>query len=152
MSIPAITREYNPGSQRNSRKTMRLPPQQEMRHNSPSFSAEQLHVSNQTWKEHWFAWWNSRESPTTASQVSNDTDVTKGMWNCLVYPNQLEMMRDPPVLELEQSPIPRHTRQVACLTWATPEIPWDTCLKSRGTPISAQELEVSFMDSISSRG
>ena len=30
--------------------------------------------------------------------------------------NQLEMMPDSPVLDLEKSPIPHHTRQVACLT------------------------------------
>ena len=29
--------------------------------------------------------------------------------------------------------------------------PWDTCLKSRGTPILAQELEISSMDAIASR-
>ena len=31
-------------------------------------------------------------------------------------PNQLEMMPDTPVLDLVQSPIPHHTRQVACLS------------------------------------
>ena len=31
-------------------------------------------------------------------------------------PNQLEMMPDSPVMDLEQSPIPHHTRQVASLT------------------------------------
>ena len=30
-------------------------------------------------------------------------------------PNQLEMPPDSPVLDLEQSPVPYHTRQVACL-------------------------------------
>ena len=30
-------------------------------------------------------------------------------------PNQLEMLPDSPVLDLEQSPVPYHTRQVACL-------------------------------------
>ena len=31
-------------------------------------------------------------------------------------PNQLEMPPDSPLLDLEQSPVPHHTRQVACLT------------------------------------
>ena len=31
-------------------------------------------------------------------------------------PNQLEMTPDSPVLDLEQSPISHHIRQVACLT------------------------------------
>ena len=31
-------------------------------------------------------------------------------------PNQREMTPDFPVLDLEQSPVPDHTRQVACLT------------------------------------
>ena len=31
-------------------------------------------------------------------------------------PNQLEMTPDSPVLDLEQSPVPHHTRQVASLT------------------------------------
>ena len=30
-------------------------------------------------------------------------------------PNQLGMLHDSPVLDLEQSPAPNHTRQVACL-------------------------------------
>ena len=35
--------------------------------------------------------------------------------NVRCIPNQLEMMADSPVLDLEQSPVPYHTRQVACL-------------------------------------
>ena len=31
-------------------------------------------------------------------------------------PNQLEMTPDSPLLDLEQSPIPHHTRQLVCLT------------------------------------
>ena len=31
-------------------------------------------------------------------------------------PNHLDMIPNSPVLDLEQSPIPHHTRQVACLT------------------------------------
>ena len=70
----------------NSRKTMRLPPQLEMRPDSPALHAEQFQFPNQTGKETWFAWCNSNEFPRTPSQVLNDTNVTKGMWNCLEYP------------------------------------------------------------------
>ena len=85
MSIPIVTREYPPGSCCNSRKTMRLPPQRGTTPDSPALRAEQFQVPNQTRKEPWFAWWNSRVSPRTPSQVSNDTDVSKGMWNCSLY-------------------------------------------------------------------
>ena len=51
MATPAVTREYNPGSHRNSRKTMRLPPHREMRPDSPALCAEQFLVINQTGKE-----------------------------------------------------------------------------------------------------
>ena len=65
-------------------------------------------------------------------------------------PNQLEMTTNSPALASEQSPIPRHTEQLACLPLATPEIPSDTLLKSIGTPISVQEREESSMHPISS--
>ena len=45
MATLAVTREYTPGSRRNSRKTMRLSRHREMRHDSP---AEQFLVPNQT--------------------------------------------------------------------------------------------------------
>ena len=44
MDIPAVTQEYTPGSCRNSRKPMRLPPRHEMRPDSPALHAEQLHL------------------------------------------------------------------------------------------------------------
>ena len=50
MAIPAVTREYTPGSRNNSRKTMRLPPWREMRSDSPALHAEQFHFPNQTRK------------------------------------------------------------------------------------------------------
>ena len=53
----------------NSRKSMRLPLQREMRHNSPALRAQQFHVPNTTRKEPWFAWRNFRESPRTTSHV-----------------------------------------------------------------------------------
>ena len=55
MAIPAITREYTPGSCRNSRKPMRLPLHREMRLDSPALRAEQFRVPNQTRKEPVFA-------------------------------------------------------------------------------------------------
>ena len=55
MDIPAVTREYTPGSCRNSRKPIRLPPRHEMRPDSPVLHAEQLSFPNQTRKEPRFA-------------------------------------------------------------------------------------------------
>ena len=85
MDIPAVTREYTPGSCRNSRKPKRLSPPCEMRPDSPALCPEQLRFPNQTRKEPWFAWMNSRESPTTLSQDEKNTDVTSGTQNWLVY-------------------------------------------------------------------
>ena len=85
MYIPAVTGEYNPGSCRNSRKSMRLPPRREMRPDSQAMHVEQLHFSNQTGKETRFASLNSRESPRTLSQDEN-TDVTSGTQNSSVHP------------------------------------------------------------------
>ena len=51
MDIPAITREYSPGSCRNENKPMRLPSRREMRPDSPALHAEQLRFPNQTRKE-----------------------------------------------------------------------------------------------------
>ena len=55
MDIPAVTREYTPGSCRNSRKHMRLCPPCEMRPDSPALCPEQLRFPNQTRKEPRFA-------------------------------------------------------------------------------------------------
>ena len=49
--IPVFPREYTPGSRRNSRKTMRLPPRQDMKLHFPALHAEQFRVPNQTHKE-----------------------------------------------------------------------------------------------------
>ena len=51
MGIPAVSREYTPGSLRNSRKTMRLPPRREMSTVSPALRAEQFRIPNETQKE-----------------------------------------------------------------------------------------------------
>ena len=51
MAIPAVTREYIPGSCRNSKNRMRHPPRWEMRLDSPALHAEQSRFPNQTRKE-----------------------------------------------------------------------------------------------------
>ena len=51
MAIPTVTREYIPGSCRNSRNPMRHPPLREMKHESPALGSEQFRVPNQTRKE-----------------------------------------------------------------------------------------------------
>ena len=86
MDISAVTREYTPGSRRNSRETMRLPPQREMRSDSSALHEEQLRTSNQIRKEPQFACLNSRASPTTLSQDKKNTDFTSGTQNSTVYP------------------------------------------------------------------
>ena len=55
MAILAVTREYTPGSCRNSRNPMRHPHHWEMRLDSPALHAEQCRVPNQTVKEPLFA-------------------------------------------------------------------------------------------------
>ena len=76
MAIPAVTREYNAGSCRNSRNPMRPPPRREMRHESPALGAEQFRVPNQTRKEPQCASWNNTESPGKLSQDERNTAVT----------------------------------------------------------------------------
>ena len=75
MAIPAVTREYTPGSCRNSRNRMRHPPHREMRLDSPALHAEQSRISNQTRKEPRFSLWNTRESPGTLSQNEMNSDA-----------------------------------------------------------------------------
>ena len=48
MATLAVTPECTPGSRRNTRKTMKLPPHQEMRPDFPALRAEQCLVPNQT--------------------------------------------------------------------------------------------------------
>ena len=55
MDIPAVTREYTPGSSRNSSELMRLSPLCEMRPDSPALYPEQLRFPNQTREEPRFA-------------------------------------------------------------------------------------------------
>ena len=51
MAIPAVTREYTPGSYLNSRNRMRQPHRSEMRLDSRALHAEQSRFPNQTCKE-----------------------------------------------------------------------------------------------------
>ena len=51
MAIPAVTREYTPGSYCNPRNAMRHPPRQEMRLDSTVLRSEQSRIPNQTRKE-----------------------------------------------------------------------------------------------------
>ena len=51
MGIPAVTREYTPGSCRNSRNRMRHSPRLEMWLDSPALHAEQSRIPNKTRKE-----------------------------------------------------------------------------------------------------
>ena len=62
MATPAVTREYNPGSRRNWRKTMKLPPRCEMRPDSPAMHAEQCLVPNQTAKESILGWQDNTDA------------------------------------------------------------------------------------------
>ena len=86
MDIPAVTREYTPGSCRHSRKPISLSTLCEMTPDFPALCPEQLRFHNQTRKEPRFAWLNSRESPTALSQDEKNTDVNPGMQNCSTYP------------------------------------------------------------------
>ena len=85
MAIPAVTREYTPGSCRNSRNRKRHPPRWEMRLDSPALHAEQSRIPNQTRKEPQCASWNTRESPRKLSQDERNTAVTSGMQNSSLY-------------------------------------------------------------------
>ena len=86
MAIPAVTREYTPGSFRNSRNPMRHPPRRELRPDSPALGAEQFRVPNQTRNEPECPGWNNRESPRPLSQEERNTAITSGMENSSVYP------------------------------------------------------------------
>ena len=86
MAIPAVTREYTPGSCRNSRTSMRHPTRREMRPKSPALGAEQFRFPNQTHKEPQCACSSTRESPRPLSQYKRNTAVTSGMQNSSGYP------------------------------------------------------------------
>ena len=115
MSTPTVTREYIPGSLRKSRKTMRLRPHREMRPDSPALCAEKFLAPNQTGKAPYLLD-GTTESPPDIPHTSKRTLMSPQ--ECEIArcsPNQLEMTTDFPALASEQSTIPRHTGQVACL-------------------------------------
>ena len=64
------------------------------------------------------------ESPQEHPHKSRMTMISpkeREIVHCI--PNQLEMRPESPLLDLQQSPVPHHTRQVASLTLGKPEIP-----------------------------
>ena len=116
MAIPAVTREYSPGSRRNARKTMRLPPQRETRPDSPALHAEQFRVPIKHIRSLYLLD-GTPESPQEHPHKSRMTLMSPRECEIVrCIPNQLEMPPNSPLLDLEQSPIPHHTRHVACLT------------------------------------
>ena len=150
MAIPGVTREYPPGSCRNSRNPMSLTPRHEMRPDSLVLGAEQFRVPNQTRQELQFIA-GTLESPLEHLHTSRRTLMSPQ--ECEIArcsPNQLGIMSDSSALSPEQSPVPHHTGQFLAFLLATPEIPLDTRLKSIGTPISAHELEECSIHPISS--
>ena len=68
-----------------------------------------------------------------------------------VSPNQLEIKPNSPALAPQQFPVTNHTREAAWLPLVNYRDSLRHTLKYIGTPISAQELEESFMHPISSR-
>ena len=85
MAIPAVTREYIPGSYCNSRNPMRHHLRLKMRAESPALGAEEFRVTNQTHKDPQCARWNTRESPRPLSQDERNTAVTSEIQNSSVY-------------------------------------------------------------------
>ena len=113
MSMPAVTREYTPGSRGNKRKPMRLPLRREMRPDYPALAAEQFSVPSQTRKESQF-FEGTLESPPEHPHTSRRTLMAPQ--ECEIAqcsPSQHEIMPDSPALAPEQFPVPHHRRQLA---------------------------------------
>ena len=113
MFTPAETRVYTPGFHRNSRKTMRLPPRQEMRPDSPALRAEQFNVTIKQVRNLDLLDGTSK-CPQEIPHKSRRTLMS--LQECEIArcsPNQLEMTTNSPALASEQSPRPHHTGQVA---------------------------------------
>ena len=89
-SIPAVTRQYTPGSCCNSKNPISHPPRRALRPESPALGAEQFRVPNHTRKGPQCACWNNRESPRKLSQDERNTAVTSGMQNISVYPKSTQ--------------------------------------------------------------
>ena len=137
MATPAVTRAFIPGSSRNSRKTMKLPPRFEMISDSPALRAEQCLVPNQTGKGlHVLD--GTKESPPEVPNKSRRTLMSPQ--ECQVAqcsPNQLERTINSLLWLQSNGPFQIIQDDWLGFLWATPEIPSDTRLKSIGTPISA---------------
>ena len=115
MATTAGTREYTPGSRRNSRKTMRLPPHTEMRPDSTALRAEQCLVPNQTGKEIDMLDGTSLGPPEVPHKSRRTLMSPQECHIAWCSPNQLEMMTNSPVLASEQCPIPNHIGKLAYL-------------------------------------
>ena len=129
---------------------MRHPPRWEMRIDSTALHAEQSRIPNQTCKEPWFSWWKTRESPGSLSQNEINTDAPQECKIARCTPNQLKMK--PIYLHWLHSYHMFHRIQYKWLDFLeeTTEILWDPRLKSIWIFISAQQLEESSMNHISS--
>ena len=113
MAIPAVTREYMPGSCHNSRKTRRIPPRREMKPDSLELGAESFGAPNQTRR-------NLNLLDGTLESTPEHRHMSRGTLmppqECEITrcsPNQLEILPDFPAVAPEQFTIPHHTRQVA---------------------------------------
>ena len=92
MAITAVTREYSPGSCRNSKNPMRHSPRREMKHKSPTLGAEEFRVPNQSlWSLNVPDGTQECWGPRPMSQDEKNTDVTSGMQIARCTPNQIEM-------------------------------------------------------------
>ena len=113
MAIPVLTREYNRGACRSSRKLMRLPLHSEMRPESPALHAEVFRVLNQTCKEPRFPWWTP-ENPQEHCHKTRRTLMSPP--DCKIdfcTPNQLKMKRISPAFTPYPSRFSHHILQVA---------------------------------------
>ena len=117
-ATPAVTREYTPGSRRNSRKTKRLPSRREMRPDSPALHAEQCLVPNQIGKSLDFLDGITESPPDIPHKSIRTLMAPKECEIARCSPHQLEMMTNPPALASEQCPSPDHTGQLAWLPLA----------------------------------
>ena len=125
--------------------------QLEMRPDSPALCGEHIQVPNQTRKEPRFTCWNSRESPRTQSEVYNDMMSLQEGEIVWCTPNNLEMKLDSPALAPEPSRFPHHTRQMPSHPLGNYRDSLRHPSQSRGTPVSAKQLEESSVHPITSR-
>ena len=113
MATPAVTQQYTPGSHRNSRKPMRLPPGPEMRPDSlHCVQSNSLFPIKQVRSLDFLD--GTTEIPPEIPHKSRkilmlpeECEIAQGS------PNQLKMMTNSPALASEQSPISLHTGQGA---------------------------------------